>query len=1034
MTGVEGLRDALAGRYDVEREVGHGAMAAVFLARDLRYDRRVAVKVLNRELSAALGTERFLREIDILAHLNHPHILPLLDSGEAGGFLYYVMPFVEGESLRDRLERETQLPIGDALAIAREVALALDYAHRNGFIHRDVKPENILLSDGLALVADFGIARAVNQAADSDRLTGSGLSPGTPPYMSPEQASGGTVDSRCDIYALGCVLYELLAGQPPFPGPTAQAVLARHLADPVPPLRTVRPTVPLGVERAVLKALAKVPADRYATAGEFAAALSVPTGEERDIDWRKAAVLVATGAAVGAVVWLSVSVGSKPGQGASLDTTRYAILPFERDSGSASFNEDQLLHDAMVHWTGISVVDQPRILEALSRHSGRPATGEAAAVAKEVGAGRYVLSQVSRVGDSLRIHSAVYRASDRGPPLLEGVIKIGLHQSPSEPAFARLADDLLFGKGNPGGLLDVSAGTTSRPGRQEFAFGLDSVNTWNLTLADTAFNAASRHDPQYGTALLWLALVRSWTGAPVATWQSAAERAAARRERLSERDRGISEAVLARARGDLGGACLVWQRLARLEANDFLLWYGLADCQANDETVVPDATSPSKWQFRTSYYGALRAYERAFSLLPSILRSFRRGSYQSLRFLFKTSGNDLRRGRGLAPDTMTFDAVAEWQGDTVAFVPYPSQSTALQRVSRPGAREGAVRQLRIRFHQVALTWSTAAPQSADAIEALAISLQMLGDLTALDTLRRARALARDSAERSRIAASEVWMEIAFGLPANLDAIRGAVMLADSLLRQQPPDRADDPFEMAGLAALTGRADLAANYYRDPRVADASEVPSSLRGSALPLLAYASFGGPRDSLVMLERRVEAAVEDGIPLEQQAEARLLWIGRPATLAFPVYRFASLSRLAGKGDWLIDLQVASAAGDSSAVRAELDSVKAARRELLPASVTLDALYPEAELVNDFGGSREATAWLRPTLMALPQVSPHVLASVERAASLVRAMALQARLSERLGDRVDAAQWARAVTILWSGADPFLQPGIRQLRRVGE
>ncbi|HMA42111.1 MAG TPA: serine/threonine-protein kinase, partial [Gemmatimonadales bacterium] len=158
MTGVEGLRGALAGRYDIEREVGHGAMATVYLARDLRYNRRVAVKVLSRELAAALGAERFLREIDILAHLNHPHILPLLDSGDAGGFLFYVMPFVEGESLRHRLERETQLPIADALAITREVALALDYAHRQGFIHRDVKPENILLSDGLALVADFGIA------------------------------------------------------------------------------------------------------------------------------------------------------------------------------------------------------------------------------------------------------------------------------------------------------------------------------------------------------------------------------------------------------------------------------------------------------------------------------------------------------------------------------------------------------------------------------------------------------------------------------------------------------------------------------------------------------------------------------------------------------------------------------------------------------------------------------------------------------------------------------------------------------------
>jgi serine/threonine-protein kinase len=249
-------------------------MARVYLARDVRYDKLVAIKMLNPELSAALGPERFLREIDIVAHLNHPHILPLLDSGEDRESLYYVMPYVAGESLRHRLQRETQLRIEDAIAITRDVAGALAYAHRQGIVHRDVKPENILMSEGLALVADFGIARAITLAVDDDRITQSGLSPGTPPYMSPEQASGdGVVDGRSDIYALGCVLYEMLAGQPPFTGPTTQAILSRHLADPVPPLRTVRRTVSPGLERVVLKALAKAPADRFSTAAEFVGAL-----------------------------------------------------------------------------------------------------------------------------------------------------------------------------------------------------------------------------------------------------------------------------------------------------------------------------------------------------------------------------------------------------------------------------------------------------------------------------------------------------------------------------------------------------------------------------------------------------------------------------------------------------------------------------------------------------------------------------------------------------------------------------------------
>src|SRR6266852_6730603 len=275
------LRDALADRYAVERELGRGGMATVFLAEDLKHRRPVAIKVLHPELAAAVGADRFLREIEIAARLQHPHIVALHDSGETNGLLYFVMPYVAGESLRARLERESQLPIPDAIRITGDVAQALGYAHGLGVVHRDIKPENILLEDGHALVADFGIARAIS-AAGSERLTETGIALGTPAYMSPEQATeDGEVDGRSDVYALGCVVYEMLAGGPPFTGPTAQAILARHAVDPVAPIRTVRDTVSAGVERAVLKALAKVPADRYARAAEFAQALAAPNLEPK---------------------------------------------------------------------------------------------------------------------------------------------------------------------------------------------------------------------------------------------------------------------------------------------------------------------------------------------------------------------------------------------------------------------------------------------------------------------------------------------------------------------------------------------------------------------------------------------------------------------------------------------------------------------------------------------------------------------------------------------------------------------------------
>ncbi|MGH7581789.1 MAG: protein kinase domain-containing protein [Gemmatimonadales bacterium] len=270
---LDTLGAALADRYTIERELGAGGMATVFLAQDIKHGRKVAVKVLRPELAAVIGAERFLAEIKTTANLQHPHILPLFDSGQADSYLFYVMPYIEGVSLRDRITREHQLPVDDAVRIASEVASALDYAHRHGVIHRDIKPENILLHDGSALVADFGIALAVSTAGT--RMTETGMSLGTPHYMSPEQAMGEReIGPRSDVYALGCVTYEMLVGEPPFTGPTAQAIIARVMTEEPRQLTIQRKSVPLHVDAAVLHALEKLPADRFATAAEFATALS----------------------------------------------------------------------------------------------------------------------------------------------------------------------------------------------------------------------------------------------------------------------------------------------------------------------------------------------------------------------------------------------------------------------------------------------------------------------------------------------------------------------------------------------------------------------------------------------------------------------------------------------------------------------------------------------------------------------------------------------------------------------------------------
>jgi serine/threonine protein kinase/Tfp pilus assembly protein PilF len=283
---LEHLGAALVGRYHLEHELGRGAMATVYLAEDVKHRRKVAIKVLNPELAIALGPERFLREIAIAAKLTHPHILPLLDSGEADGSLYYVMPYVSGDTLRQRLERESQLTIEEAIRLTSEVASALDYAHRSGVVHRDVKPANILLVDGHAVVADFGIARAVSHAV-GDTLTGIGLVLGTPAYMSPEQASAEReVDGRSDVYSLGCVLYEMLAGEPPFTGPNALAVIAKRMSQAAPSVCVVREGVPENLDKILRRALNRSPADRYHTAEALRRALGTPADETLKVPTR----------------------------------------------------------------------------------------------------------------------------------------------------------------------------------------------------------------------------------------------------------------------------------------------------------------------------------------------------------------------------------------------------------------------------------------------------------------------------------------------------------------------------------------------------------------------------------------------------------------------------------------------------------------------------------------------------------------------------------------------------------------------------
>jgi serine/threonine-protein kinase len=371
MDQVDRLRVALADRYELDREIGSGGMAHVYLAHDRQHDRDVAIKVLRPELAAALGTERFLREIHIEARLQHPNILPLYDSGAAEGFLYYVMPYVEGETLRERIRREKQLPLADALQITREVAEALSYAHAHDVVHRDIKPANILLSGTHAVVADFGIAKAISEA-DEDALTRTGIAVGTPEYMSPEQGSGEHgVDPRSDIYALGCVLYEMIAGEPPFTGRSVQSVMARHRQDTPPPLHVVRPGLPPGLEESVRRALAKVPADRFPTADAFAASLHSGATREHSRprpDMRLFLALAAGMALVVAAGLAAMLHRSPRASSSSASPIGVVVLPFDgapdsRDARPGSAPPGHVLLAEALDWVpGLRAIDGGTLL------------------------------------------------------------------------------------------------------------------------------------------------------------------------------------------------------------------------------------------------------------------------------------------------------------------------------------------------------------------------------------------------------------------------------------------------------------------------------------------------------------------------------------------------------------------------------------------------------------------------------------------------------------------------------------------------
>jgi tetratricopeptide (TPR) repeat protein len=1041
------LETALAGRYTIGREIGRGGMAIVYLGRDLRLGRDVALKVLRPELSATLGPARFLQEIRLAAGLAHPHILPLHDSGEADGCLFYVMPFVPGESLRDRLEREGQLPLVEALTIAREIADALDYAHRAGVVHRDIKPENILLLDGHAEVSDFGIARAIS-AAGSSRVTAVGTAVGTPDYMSPEQAAGaGVIDGRSDIYSLGCVLFEMLAGTPPasLTPPEGAAAGPLRPRDRLAELMALRPSVPPAVAGIVARMLEPKAGDRFATGSEAAEALATPSGiwTPRSVatrNRRRVGVGLAALASLSAFVVLLLPRVLTGG----LDPQLYLVAAFDHPGGAspALLNGDQcqrLLYRAFNRWSDVHAVSDLQVADDRAvRAYPAPTLVEAFRQARRFRAGLVVWGQVSDlVGDSLRVEATLFDV-DTQQAVRRQEIRIGRDLSGLEQEFRTLADGLLLGGAHSDASTAAAHRTTRLGAWIAFDSGLAARDAWDLPGAAAALRSAVALDPGYPDASLWLAQVLEWQGAPAADWSGPAAVARGAGTQLPLIERLRARALVALAARDQSQACDVYRRVVRLDPNDFTGWYGLGECEATDVAVVRSSSVASGWGFRGSYEAAVRAYARAFVLAPSSNRAF----YERVPDLFYAlEGNYLRIGRAVAPDTGLFAAFVTLDHDTLAFVPYrlaDIQSGAHSAI--PAGFDGAVARQREQLQAITSQWVARFPESPQALESLAWVLETSHVIErgsgrpvgALEIVRRARERVIEPGQRLRLAVTAARLFI------KADDFGAARRIADTLFAELPDPEAGPADTLAALAALTGRPALAANLARRAattaslRGLDGQPLPAgrSLIQAAAALTAFAAVGTPADSIRVLEQTIERMIEDSIRPERRNATREAALAVPAALAFPVLGVQAAHALGVTRYSLFNLQVVLSRGDSGGARREADALLRGRGGQEGAAI--EGVYGEAWIRLQLGDSAVARAELDSSLNRMAGLPTDLLAWVPQAGGLPRAMMLRAELAAAQRDSTLAQWWASRVAMLWEHAEPELQPALQRMRTL--
>jgi len=1032
----------LAGRFRIERELGRGGMAAVFLAHDLKHARDVALKMVHPELAELLGGERFIAEIRVTATLRHPHILPLFDSGEADGSIYFVMPYVEGGTLRDRLTRERKLPLADALRIASQVADGLSSAHEHGIVHRDIKPENILLAAGgrHAYVADFGIAVAVSRA-DSSVGAASEIRFGTPAYMSPEQFEGSSaIDARTDVYSLGCVLHEMLLGAPPRPG----AGMADADSSSAPSWRRQRyRDLDSAVERVLRRALAIAPADRFQSVDDFRVELTALA--TNSLDGRTRLHRLLTPAVVAAAIVIasiaSSVVARMRGAAASrdVDPDLIVVLPFRGDSTGRAIlsgeNAARLLYDALGRWTDLKLGDEMAAVEAGRRKNPELVSLTAArAIARRLGAGKFVWGEVTDQRGTARISAQLYDERRPADPVTHvAYLSAG---DGAAAAIEEIADSLvakLVGKPAAG---SGASGTRMFAALKRYAEGYAALHEWNTELAKQDFAGAVDLDPRFPQAWLGLAQSMAWSGEHRAPeWREAAARAVADSEALAPRDRLLARGLLALSEWRMADACDVYRALIARDPRDFAAHFGLGDCLSMDRLVVVDPKSPTGWRFRGSLHTAIREYLRALDLVPSYLEGSRGQTFARLtnRILFNDPGIH-RRGFALTPDTVWMGAYPEIENDTLAFHPRPRAE--ILGGFEPPTHQEAIARNRQQLRMLTARWVTAFPQSATAWEQHAMSLESLGVLDTLDETRRGAGALGAIATARRLGAVDslgLVRQIATHARILLKLRRfgAAEALIDSAIVARPTPSSGEANLLAPLAALTGRARLTAQLLAVAAGDVTNELFSDPRGGGRPLPAavltaagsyagFAALGAPLDSLRVARDRADRMIRSWVMPRDLDAVRTTVFLTSDFQAQPALGAALMTTLHDPGERMLPSWQALAGGDTVNARRLIgpELVRQASSDAIPAP---DVLLQYSLLALAVRDTAAAMAVLDRVINTLPELESRLTTEVFPAAALPRVLWLRSRLTQGIPVQ-RATSWSSA-KVLWLHADPELR-----------